>query len=498
MTIWMNIAALLAAAQGVETLTMEQAVDIAARNAFTVRLQESTVEKNRQRVRENEGTLGPRVTLSGTYTRNEKELTTEIAPGQSIVTQPVDTKQASAQISMPIDISGNIGRIVRASKAQLLASEQTLQATRNDVKLNVRRSYLTVLRAEDQIEVAKLAVQEAEERLRNARIEEAAGTKARIDVIRIEAQLAQAQSDLITATNQQALAKQSLNNAMGRPIETEFQTAKVSGLPEVPVVDPERVNLVAQGNRPEAKALTKTKEALALITRATERGLQPNITVGINNKRNIDAEGFSAREQTTVGTLNLNWPIFDSGVTRAQVKQARQDEVQAQIQLEQVRLGISLEVRQAITNMINAATRLTVADRQLAAAEENYRISKVRLAAGEGITLEITDALTQLTQARNAVVTARYDYWTAYSELQRRWFSEEAIESNWIIEHRGDRARIDWMCRSRRPTARQTNRNPFVGHNDCGDRPASVIPNHQRNPFDYGRSHHFFRYSGWS
>ena len=76
--------------------------------------------------------------------------------------------------------------------------------------------------------------------------------------------------------------------------------------------------------------------------------------------------------------------------------------------------------------------RLTVADRQVAAAEENYRIAQVRLASGEGITLEITDALTQLTQARTAQVAARYDYWTAYAELQRAVGSDELTmgESN--------------------------------------------------------------------
>ncbi|MBC8063258.1 MAG: TolC family protein [Chlorobia bacterium] len=419
MTFLINFAAIIAVTQGGETLTIEQAVDIATKNAFAVRQQASAVEKNRQRVKESEGGLGPRVTISGTYTRFEEAQTAEIAPGQSIITQPIDTKQAVASLNFPIDISGNIGRIVRASKATLLASQQTLEATRNDVKLAVRRSYLAVLRAEEQIEVSKLAVQEAEERLKNAKIEQEAGTKAKIDVIRIEAQLAQAQFDLISATNQQTLAKQSLNNSLGRPIETDFTTSKVMSLPATPTADVADIDKAAQASRPEAKALTKTQEALAFIRRATERGTNPSMNLAINHQRNIDAQGFTAQEQTTTGAVTLNFPIFDSGVTRAQVKQARQDEEQVKIQLEQVRLGISLEVRQAITNMINSAARLTVAQRQLAAAEENYRISKVRLAAGEGITLEITDALTQLTQARIAVVSARYDYWTAYSELQR-------------------------------------------------------------------------------
>jgi len=358
------------------------------------------------------------VTLSGTYTRFDKEGTASFG-GNTIVTSPIDTKQATASLQLPIDISGNVGRIVRASKANLVASEETLQATQNDVKLNVRKNYLSVLRAEDQVEVAKLAVVEAKERLKNAQAERAAGSKADVDVIRIEAQVAQAESDEIVAENQWTLSKQSLNNVLGRPIETDFKVSHIEGLPSKPKVEVDKLAKAAQDNRPEVKALELTQEALAFIRRAAERGMNPSLTLAINYVRNIDAEGFSARDEQTTGTLTLNIPVFDSGVTRAQVKQARQDEEQAKIQTEQVRLGISLEVRQAITNLINSSTRLEVAQRQLKSAEENYRIAKLRLQAGEGITLEITDALQQLTQARTGAVAARYDYWTAYSELQR-------------------------------------------------------------------------------
>jgi len=418
-TFWINIAAIYAASQGSGgPLTIDQAVDIAEKNAFAIQTQLSVIEKNRQKVNENQGQLGPKVTLSGTYTRYDKE-TVAAFGGNSVVIQPIDSKSVVIGLQWALDISGNTGRIVRASKATVLASEQTLQATKNDVKLNVRQSYLSVLKAEDQIDVAKQSLADAQERLKNAQAELAAGTKANIDVIRIQADVAQAESDLITAQNQFDLSKQLLNNAMGRAIETEFEVVHLPDLPAAPGGDATALANAAQENRPEVKALAKTREALALITRATERGMNPSLVLGVNQTRNIDAQGFSTRNSSTVGTLTLNIPVFDSGVTRSQVKEARQDEQQAKIQFDQVKLGISLEVRQALTNMTNSAARLKVAQEQLKSAEENYRIAKVRFSAGEGITLEITDALQQLTQARTGLVAARYDYWNAYSQLQR-------------------------------------------------------------------------------
>ena len=77
------------------------------------------------------------------------------------------------------------------------------------------------------------------------------------------------------------------------------------------------------------------------------------------------------RESTTVGTLQVNWPIFDSGLTRARVRQVRQDEEQAALQQQQIELGISLEVRQAVANLQNAVAQIDSLIAQHPAAERS-------------------------------------------------------------------------------------------------------------------------------
>jgi outer membrane protein TolC len=55
----------------------------------------------------------------------------------------------------------------------------------------------------------------------------------------------------------------------------------------------------------------------------------------------------------------------------------------------------------------------------VALAQEVFRLAQVRRDAGEGTYVEIIDAETDLTRARNGLVSARYDYLTAYAQLQR-------------------------------------------------------------------------------
>ena len=76
-------------------------------------------------------------------------------------------------------------------------------------------------------------------------------------------------------------------------------------------------------------------------------------------------------------------------------------------------------MRNAVANLTSAKARFDSANVQVSLAEEVYRLAKVKQDAGAGTYYEVVDAETQLTQARNGQVSARYDYLTSYSQLQR-------------------------------------------------------------------------------
>lgn len=422
------IAATLAAAQTpapVQTgpLTLDQAAAIAERNAFAVRLQQSRIEQNRQRVEEAQAGLLPSASGSFSVNRLPQDQTANLGGGQSIVTSKAEQRTLSGGITFPIDIFGNVQRRVDANRANLRSSRSTLEATRNDVRLNAKTAFLNVLRAQAAVGVAQQAVNDSNERLEQSRKLLAGDQVARVDVIRLEAQLAASQADLVNARQNLELQRYALNLALARPIETPVEVVDIPALPQTPT-DPNPLVTNAQETRPEVRALNETVKALAYTRRALEGGLNPSLAFGINYQRNLDAAGFSQKEQT-VANLTLSIPVFDGGLTRARVKAARQDEEQAKINLEQTRLGISQEVRNATTSLVNTRARLASAEAQVRSAEEVYRLARVRQDAAEGTYVEVVDALTQLIQARNAVVSARYDYLVAFSQLQRAVGSDD-------------------------------------------------------------------------
>jgi outer membrane protein len=104
---------------------------------------------------------------------------------------------------------------------------------------------------------------------------------------------------------------------------------------------------------------------------------------------------------------------------------AREVKEQAAIRLEQTKLGVSLEVRSALTRLSSARQAYDVAISGLAVATEALRLAQLRFDEGAGILLDVTTAQAESTRAQGAVVTARYQYLSAVAALQKAVGSDD-------------------------------------------------------------------------
>ncbi|MHB8635209.1 MAG: TolC family protein [Fimbriimonadaceae bacterium] len=420
MTSFLALASLFAGAQRFPaggTLTLDQALAYADRNAFAILIQQTRVEKQRQQTEAARRQLGPTVYLNANYARFDQATTASFS-GNSVTIVPVQQQSGAVSATMPIDISGNMHRLIQASKANQFAQRETLAADRSDVHRAVRAAYFEILRAQSQVTVANEALQSDTARATNVEQRFKAGIVAQVDVLRAQTQQAQSESNVIAATNGLELAKQNLNNVLARPIETDFKVADVQPAPPA-TVDPVKLTASAERQRHEAKALEQTLNALTDTRKYVQHANLPTLNLGLTYTDNIRPIGFGQRPHVGAGTIAFNWPIVDSGYYRAEVRAARQDEAQARLQLQQVRLQISLEVRQATTNLANARARSTVADRQVSTARVALRESQLRQEQGVGILLEVIDSQRDLTNAEFAQVSAKYDVLQAIADLQR-------------------------------------------------------------------------------
>jgi outer membrane protein TolC len=405
----------LATGQG-PVLTIDEAVRIASENGFGVRIARSGVDKSRELVRQARGGFGPRVTLDGAYTRFDRGPQFGAGPEGPIL-GAIDSKQVQLALNVPIDVTGLNRRSVEAAQVAETGARRLLDAELNTLRANVRSAYVEVLRADALVRVASEEVTQVKERLELVRKRFEVGQVARFDVLRVEAELTRSESNLSNAKNGARLTRHALNNLLARPIETPFDPQDLSILPK-PTASGDALVQLALRRRPEMLGAAARVKAFALVGESERRGTLPSLSVSAIHSRTIDPFPFQ-REFSTTGVAQVVFPLFDSGVTRARVGAAREDERQAELQLEQIALAVALDVRQSILLLDNAESRIASATKRVEQEAEALRIATLRYDEGAGILLDVTTAQLALTAAKTELASARYDYLAAYATLQR-------------------------------------------------------------------------------
>jgi outer membrane protein TolC len=165
---------------------------------------------------------------------------------------------------------------------------------------------------------------------------------------------------------------------------------------------------------------------------AAHRGVQlawrsylPSLNLSLSGSYQPLIAGFSPRTASGEFVASLSVPIWDGGVGAARVEQAHASVASAETNRRLAVDQVTLEVRQAYLNLLQARDRVAVANAALASAQESFRLARVRYNAGvtsqAGVSplLELSDAQNALTQAENNVVSALYDFNSGRAQLDK-------------------------------------------------------------------------------
>lgn len=403
--------------QNSQTLTLDQAVALASTQAFSVRTAKVNADKAQDLVDLAKTGQGLNVSLNGGYTRIEQQ-GVKASPGGFAGGPPQDETKVSLAISQVIDITGALGKAVSQARLNKEAQELLVLSEVNGVRARVRSAYFQILQADSLIAVQQSEVNAAKERLAKAKVRFDNDAIPKFDVIRFETELRRSEQTLVTSKLDASLARQNLNNILGRPIETPLEVVPISGLPSSDL-KPEDLTQIGLTKRPDLLAAEKSLQGLVKLLEREKLGMGPQLSVSASHSETIGKVNTGSARGQTVAGLNISLPLYDSHATRTKVRTANKDVENAQIQLELARLGIALEIRSALTRLISAQESLITALKTKELSQEGLRLAQLRYDEGVGLFVDLVSAQADFTQASNAVVLAEYQYLTAYAELQR-------------------------------------------------------------------------------
>ena len=110
---------------------------------------------------------------------------------------------------------------VQQAKASMRKAEQKLYETQESIQLDVRKAYLNLLAAEQNIHTTKVAVDQAQEDYKIAQVRYSAGVGTNLDVMDAEDKLIETQTTYITALYNYNTSKAALDQAMGLRVELD-------------------------------------------------------------------------------------------------------------------------------------------------------------------------------------------------------------------------------------------------------------------------------------
>jgi outer membrane protein len=406
-------------------LSMKKAVEIAVApdGATRVKLAEEELSASKARANEARAALLPNLDASLTYqseTQNLKAFGFNIQLPPFLNFQiptfvgPFDVLDARASATQSVFDLSSILRY-RGARVLVEAVKQDRESTHRQVTDQVARAYLAGLRADAALDVAHANVDLSQALLQLAESQKSAGTGTGIEVTRAQVQLANDRQLLLVAENQRDRAHLQLLKTMGLRLETTVElTDKLSYAPTDTMEEAKAVE-AARRNRTELKAQLEREHSARLGYNATKFERLP--TLGAFANYGDLGSGITSAVPTRAIGVSLRVPVFDGGR-----RDARRVESGAQMHEEQIRTAdlrdqIDLDVRLAMDSLRSADAQVKTSEEGVQLSEQELAQAERRYKAGVTNSVELTDAQTRLSRARENHISALYNYNLARIDL---------------------------------------------------------------------------------
>jgi outer membrane protein len=332
-----------------------------------------------------------------------------------------NTWNASLQIAQPLYAAGRVSTALQIARRVRTITDLQVQEAEADVELQVRNAYFLVVLADQMVGIAQEAYQLADAVLRQVDLFRQQGTASEYDLLRARVERDNLEPGIVEAQNARRLAELNLKRLVHLPADAPL----VAATPLTPVIAAvDRAALEeAVRRRPALQALTEQIAAREGAVRIARSGRLPSVGMAANfayqafpnQVAPIDADW---RRDWTV-TVQAAIPIFDGFRTRGQVQQAQAELRTVELQRDQVRQGLDLELEAALGEFEAARAQIEARRATVVQAQRTLELAELRFGSGLATQLDVSSARLLLQQARVNEAQALYNYVNALARLER-------------------------------------------------------------------------------
>lgn len=407
-------------AQQVQQITFDQAVSLALENNTSLKRSQNSLEVQSTFVSDRKMVFVPNLNVSTglnqSYGRNIDPTTNDFVNQVS--------QSWNGGISTGIPIFTGFRNIANLNQARYDFESADLQLERQKqaVIFSVMSNYLNLLDQRRQVEIQQENLEAQRQQLQRVEEYTRVGTRPISDLYQQQALTAQAELTLINRERAYQLAEINVIQILQLDpfgtyefVAPEFDEANMQEQP----YDVGNLLRQAFSERPDLAAQEASIRADRESIRAARSGTLPSLSMNFNygsrwSSLAQDAGvGFSDQFDQNRGGgfgFNLSMPLFDRFGTRNNVQRAQVQYENGQLQLEDLRQNIALDVRQAYLDYQTALKQLDVTGVALRSAEQALQVEQERYNVGASTIVELTQVRASFVQASSDRSQAVFEF----------------------------------------------------------------------------------------
>jgi outer membrane protein len=397
-----------------DTITFDEAISIALRQNAVLKQSENASMLAGTVVSSRKQAFLPTLSLS-TNTAQTVGRTFNQSEG-AVVTQTTSTLNTGVSSSVTLFDGMRNVTALRAAQLDQTASSSDLARARQTTVFTVASDFLALVKAQEQLRVQRenLVALEAQEAQIDKFVQ--AGTRAISDLYQQQAATASARSSVVSAQRDVELGKIGLMQTLTLDPRGTYQFA-------TPAVATDATSETIQLDSLLERAFAHRTDLAAEQSRVSSAGQTvkgasgaklPTVSLSVGYNTAFSSatdlglvDQLNQRRGGSIG-IGVSFPLFDRGATNIATQQARLQEDNARLSLENQRQAVGLEVRRAYLDYETARQQLTATQAQQKAADLAVTTTQKRYELGSSTLLELTQARAAQLQAASAVVSARY------------------------------------------------------------------------------------------
>ncbi|MFC1728820.1 TolC family protein [candidate division KSB1 bacterium] len=397
------------------SLSMDTAIELAMENNRDILIAKEAQNRAFQQVREARAGAFPEFNLDANYTRTlKKPVIFFNVNGEVVRFSPGfdNSLMQTMTINQTLYAGGKTWAAIRIASLYSDSFEESLKQARNNVTLQVRQTFLTVLLSKEVLKINQRSLENAEAHLNNIKAMYKSGMAAEFDLLRAEVEVANARPKVIQAENTLVLQIDLLKNIIGMPLDQDIE---IEGSLEPDMLDEvyiEESSRQAYDSRHDYKNLSLIRDAYNESIKIERGNWLPRVSAHytFQYQGQSNTFDFENSSKTQNVSLSLSLPIFDGFSTSSRVQQARINVREADFQLMKLREGIEIQIAQARNSMEDARRRMDSTIKTVELAQTTYSIALVRFESGQGTQLEIFDSQVALELAQLNRLQSIYDH----------------------------------------------------------------------------------------